>query len=495
MDNLKIITRTLCHTLLLVLTVQVCFAQQRTSQRDECFQCHRSLEDKPSALFSTDVHFQKGLGCAACHGGDPTKGDNELAMSKTSGYIGVPKRDAISTMCASCHGDATKMKSYKSSLPTDQWENLKKSVHGKSSTAAKQHVAQCTTCHSVHNISAVKSPASPVHPLNVVQTCSKCHADVALMRTYNPSLPVDQLEKYKTSVHGMKHAKGDAKVAQCASCHGSHDIRSAKDVKSKVYGVNLPETCGNCHSDSRYMKEYGIPTNQLEKFKKSVHGVALLQKKDLGAPACNDCHGNHGAVPPGVQSISNVCGTCHSLNADLFSSSPHKKAFDDKKLPECETCHGNHEIITATNQLLGVTPEAVCSRCHQQTNNVKGYQVAGTMRALIDSLESSTKKANILIENAEQRGMEVSDAAFKLRDARQARLQARTMVHSFSEQKFRDVVQQGLTIAHDVQLEGSEAIDQYYFRRWGLGIASLIITILAVSLYLFIRKIERKQIP
>ena len=65
------------------------------------------------------------------------------------------------------------------------------------------------------------------------------------------------------------------------------------------------------------MKEYGIPTDQYEKYSKSVHGVALLQKHDLGAPACNKCHGNHGATPPGVESISKVCGTCHALNADL----------------------------------------------------------------------------------------------------------------------------------------------------------------------------------
>ena len=41
--------------------------------------------------------------------------------------------------------------------------------------------------------------------------------------------------------------------------------------------------------------------------------------------------------------------------------------------------------------------------------------------------------------------------------------------------------------------EATEAIDQYYFRRWGLLIASLIITILAASLYVYIRRIEKEQ--
>ena len=204
----------------------------------------------------------------------------------------------------------------------------------------------------------------------------------------------------------MRNAKGDPKPAECASCHGSHEILAASDVRSRVYPTNLPGTCAGCHSNTEYMKQYGIPTDQFEKFSKSVHGVALLQKHDLGAPACNKCHGNHGATPPGIESISKVCGTCHALNADLFSSSPHKRAFDERKLPECETCHGNHEIIAATDKLLGTAPGASCSRCHSKTQFPKGYEVAKVMRSLIDSLEASEVRARNLVDEAEQKGME-----------------------------------------------------------------------------------------
>ncbi len=241
------------------------------------------------------------------------------------------------------------------------------------------------------------------------------------------------------------------------------------------------------------MKAYKIPTDQYEKFSKSVHGVALLQKNDVSAPACNSCHGNHGAAPPGVESVSKVCGTCHALNADLFSSSPHKKAFDDRNLPECETCHGNHEIVAATDQLLGVASDATCSRCHTGNESAKGFIVARTMRMLIDSLELSERHARSQIDDAEQKGMEISEAKFKLRDVRQAWLQSRTMVHSFDEEKFHDVVQKGLVVAASVSVQAKEAIDEYYFRRYGLGFATIIITILASSLYLFIKRIERNQ--
>jgi predicted CXXCH cytochrome family protein len=461
--------------------------------QDQCVTCHSALGDKPSAGYAHDIHKAKGISCAGCHGGNPQAEEMEQAMDTTKGFRGVPKGDDISKMCASCHSSAEKMKSFGSSLPTNQWETLQSSVHAKLSVTGKEHIAQCITCHSVHGIVPVKDPRSPVHPLNVVKTCASCHSNATFMRDYNPALPVDQVEKYRTSVHGTLNAKGDAKTAECASCHGSHDIRSSKDAKSTVYGVNLPLTCSKCHSDAERMKEYKIPTDQFAKFSRSVHGVALLQKHDLGAPACNDCHGNHGAAPPGVESVSKVCGTCHALNADLFSASPHKKAFDDRKLPECETCHSNHEIVAATDKLLGVSADAVCSRCHHVNENPKGYAVAKTMRSLIDSLEAASDAAARLVHDAEQKGMEVSEAKFKLRDARQARLQSRTAVHSFNEAQFREVVAKGITVAAVVNGEGKAAIDEYYFRRWGLGIATLIISIVVISLYFTVKAIERRQ--
>lgn len=478
---------------LLIIFSCAALLSPRAAAQDKCLTCHETLGDEPTTLFKHDIHYKKGISCAGCHGGNSRMEEMEQAMDPKAGFIGVPKGDDISRACANCHSNAEKMKSYGSTLPTNQWETLQSSVHAMLSVSGKEHIAQCITCHNAHGIVPVKNPASPVYPLNVVKTCTKCHADASFMRTYNPSLPIDQLEKYRTSVHGNRNAHGDPKPAECASCHGSHDIRSAKDVMSKVYASNLPSTCAQCHSNAEYMKAYKIPTDQFDKFSRSVHGVALLQKKDLSAPACNDCHGNHGAAPPGVSSISKVCGTCHALNADLFSSSPHKKAFDDRKLPECETCHGNHEIIAATDRLLGVSEQAVCSKCHTDQQNVKGFAVAKTMRMLIDSLESQEAHAAALVGEAEQKGMEISEPKFKLRDARQARLQSRTMVHSFNEEKFREVVAKGLVTAEVVSQDAQLSIDEYFFRRIGLGIATLIITILAAALYLWIRRIERSQ--
>jgi hypothetical protein len=479
--------------LILSILLTLFLSNRLAAADDQCVTCHQNLGDNPSYLFKHDIHFKKGISCADCHGGNPHLDDMDKAMDKKAGFKGVPKGDEISKTCADCHSNPEKMKTYASSLPSNQLENLLGSVHGRLSLTGKEHIAQCITCHGAHGIVSVKDPRSPVYPLNIVKTCTKCHASAAFMRTYNPSLPVDQLDKYRTSVHGKRNAKGDSKVAECASCHGSHNILSAKDVKSMVYPLNIPSTCAKCHSSSEYMKGFNIPTDQYEKFSKSVHGVALLQKDDMGAPACNSCHGNHGAVPPGVESVSKVCGTCHAMNADLFSSSPHKKAFDDRNLPECETCHSNHDITAATNVMLGVTPEATCGKCHSEQQVPKGFVAAKEMRQLADSLESSERNAGSLMDEAEQKGMEVSEARFKLRDVHQARLQSRTMVHSFNANKFRETVEKGLKTSALVTAEGQAAIEEYAFRRIGLGIASIVITILAISLYLFIKRIERRQ--
>ncbi len=186
------------------------------------------------------------------------------------------------------------MKLFGSDLPTDQYSQLEKSVHFNITTNNSGPIADCITCHSVHNIKRVNDRLSKVYSTNIVSLCGECHSSADYMKNYNSSLPVDQVVKYRTSTHGKLNAKGDSNVADCSDCHGSHDILSAKNPKSHVYAVNIPKVCSKCHSNSKLMSSYKLPSNQYERFVNSVHGVALLDKGDISAPSCNDCHGNHG---------------------------------------------------------------------------------------------------------------------------------------------------------------------------------------------------------
>ena len=93
-----------------------------------------------------------------------------------------------------------------------------------------------------------------------------------------------------------------------------------------------------------------LPTNQLADYQKSVHYAALTKGNDLSAPTCNDCHGNHGAAPPGVGAVANVCGTCHAVFATKFATSVHSQIFDKG----CVECHSNHAVLKPSDDMLGI---------------------------------------------------------------------------------------------------------------------------------------------
>jgi hypothetical protein len=96
------------------------------------------------------------------------------------------------------------------------------------------------------------------------------------------------------------------------------------------------------------------------------------------------------------------------------------------------------------------------------------------------------------VDEAEQKGMEIGDAKFGLRGVRQTRLETRTLIHAFSESKSRAAVEKGFVQAAWVQGEAQEAIHEFYFRRIGLGVSTLIITIIAICLWLLIRRLDGK---
>ncbi len=256
------------------------------AEENYCIQCHTNGDvwDKnqqryfiTAKNFDGDIHWRKGLRCQDCHGGDPTNPDVAAAHSKDAGFR------------------------------------------------------------------AVKSPA------DVPAFCGNCHANIEYMKHYEPSPRTDQLAEYWTSGHGKAlKATGDPKVATCISCHGKphgsaadpgkHGILAVGDLDSPVYHTRVAKTCAKCHADAKVMAGYqyhGHPLGheQYAEWRASVHGRALMDKGDLSAPTCNNCHGNHGAVPPAVGSVANACGTCHGKIAGLFADTAMKHRFEQENLP------------------------------------------------------------------------------------------------------------------------------------------------------------------
>jgi hypothetical protein len=324
----------------------------------------------------------------------------------------------------------------------------------------------------------------------IPQICARCHADAAFMRRYNPAMRVDQFAEYQTSVHGRRLVEHhDPRVATCASCHSPHSIRPASDPQSTVNPTRVVDTCGGCHANAAYMAGYGIPTDQLVLYKKSVHWHTLTEVGDLSAPTCNDCHGNHGAAPPGIDSVGNVCGQCHAVQGELFRASRHAAIFKDIGMPGCVTCHSNHYVQRTTDALLGVGEGAACAACHSP-DDAHG-RAAIDMRALIDALLSEHEGARSLLMRAERSGVEVSQAQFDLNSAFDALVKARAAVHSFTVAAVSAQVGEGRAIAARAHARGLRAHEELLFRRRGLAVSVIIILTLIAALVLKIRQIER----
>jgi predicted CXXCH cytochrome family protein len=236
------------------------------------------------------------------------------------------------------------------------------------------------------------------------------------------------------------------------------------------------------------MEPYGIPTDQGEEYRRSIHWETMTEGGDTSAPTCNDCHGNHGAAPPGVSWVGNVCGQCHVVMADYFAASRHSETFTMMGVPGCALCHRNHEIRPPTDTLLGVGEGAICVSCHSADD--PGGRAAAAMRGTIDALIGEIDSARIVLERAENSGVEVSAALASLNDAQSALIKTRTAVHAFDPEVVAREAEPGMEIAGEALVRGGEALDELRFRRIGLAVSVLIIGGLIVGLILKIKEIE-----
>ncbi len=326
---------------------------------------------------------------------------------------------------------------------------------------------------------------------DIPELCGTCHADAAAMKRFNPSLRVDQLSEYRTSGHGKALAHGDGTVATCASCHGAHGILPVKDSRSPVYPTRIAQTCNHCHGDAKLMAAHELPSDVYEKYTTSVHYEALTKKGDLSSPTCNSCHGNHGAAPPEVGSIANVCGTCHAVFAEQFHASPHWEAFAEMGLPGCVTCHENHAIVHPTDAFLATGDESKCSSCHEP--GTEGARAAAAMYEDIEKLQRETGAAEAALRREAEAGMEVSKAQFELSRAHEALTKARADVHFFQPYSVQQAVSAGLTVARTARAEAARIHRDRQFRRKGLAVSLGLILVAIVALVAKIRDIDRRR--
>jgi len=334
----------------------------------------------------------------------------------------------------------------------------------------------------------------------VVAFCARCHSDPVKMHDYNPSLPTDQLAKFKTSPHGhLLLDAHDDRAPSCVSCHGVHGIRAAKDPQSKVYARNVPETCGACHANETTMAGFKradgspLPTTQLAEYRNSVHGKALLGRGDLGAPACNTCHGNHAASPPGVAQVSKSCSLCHSANAGLFDGSKHKQAFDQHNWPECGQCHGNHTIAKTNDAMLGSGQGQLCGDCHRQfaQKNPDCIRTADYFHQTVTRMDEAKNHFAADSERLAAKGLDVEPISNQLTELGDALKKSRTYIHSFARNSFQQVAAPGEESIRKADELVKHARAEYRYRQSGLAVSIGIIGLLMLALYLKLRQLEK----
>jgi hypothetical protein len=322
----------------------------------------------------------------------------------------------------------------------------------------------------------------------VAKLCGGCHADIERMRVINPRLPTDQLAQYRTSEHGKRAFAGNERVATCVSCHGYHGVRHVQDPASRASKGRIVETCTGCHN-AEYMKGVSIPTDQLAKYTSSVHGQRRLKERDPGAPACSDCHGNHGAAPPGVYAVTHVCGKCHVTQAELFEASSHAGHFKEAGVPPCTTCHEHHDILATSDEMLGTGPRGACSTCHEPGDHCD--QATIRMRQGLATLTTAVETAKASLQRAERLGMDVEKPTYDLAAGSEALVRARAAIHSFSEPSFQKVIAEGTEVAREVDKAAQAKLKEYRYRREGLAVASAMLLLFAALLAIKARRLER----
>jgi cytochrome c1 len=239
------------------------------------------------------------------------------------------------------------------------------------------------------------------------------------------------------------------------------------------------------------MKPYGIPTNQYDLYKKSVHGIALLDKQDPRAPSCATCHGFHGAAPPGFSEVANVCGSCHSATQDYFLKSKH--ASNTPGTPKCVTCHGRYDVGPASEAMFTNTDSRGCASCHTANS-----PQAGGVKQLADAIVAAAKEydnASLAITRASGTGLIVSPEQLKLSDAKTNLITARAAQHTLSIDTVKAKTDKSVAVAKEIQADAQKAIDESVFRRQAMVVGLIVLALAVFSLYLIRQELYRALPP
>jgi len=233
-----------------------------------CVDCHGSPHELlPASDPKSRVHHTNIPGtCGACHSQKFVMEDGGLSAQMVASYQQSVHGRAVAAgsekaaVCTDCHGtheilDAKDSKSpiFKFNVPLTCGrchdgvaKQFQQSIHGQAISQGNWMAPVCTDCHGIHSIKSHLDPSSPVAAQNLARaTCARCHEGMRLSQEFG--IEGRRATTYLASYHGLASQGGSQVVANCASCHGVHNILPSSDPRSTINSANLARTCGQCH--------------------------------------------------------------------------------------------------------------------------------------------------------------------------------------------------------------------------------------------------------
>jgi hypothetical protein len=210
----------------------------------------------------------KAVNCRRCHYSGNLTGapQGELYDQYEHSVHGmeVLAGNAKAPVCQDCHGaheilshNLLTSQMFKQNLPRtcgrchiDIYAKFRESIHGQALAKGNLDAPDCSSCHGEHNIRRPSDTASTVAAGHVANTCSGCHGPVGVVAKYG--IKTDRTATFEHSFHGIAQQMQNMTVANCASCHGNHEILPANDPKSSINPANIVATCGtpDCHPEA-----------------------------------------------------------------------------------------------------------------------------------------------------------------------------------------------------------------------------------------------------
>ncbi len=202
-----------------------------------CTDCHEDvLEHYSASIHGTTPEGAEAPNapCTACHGvhDDFKKSDRRSRLHPLN----------VHKTCGTCHDERELRHPGEIAIAGAKLGSYFDDVHGRGIVHAGLNVsANCVSCHGGHDIRPAGDPESRLHHDRIDDTCGSCHAGIQ--------------ERYKTSVHHTaKIENGEIRTANCNDCHHPHEIERASDA----FRAGLSRTCSKCHEQraGTFIKSY-----------------------------------------------------------------------------------------------------------------------------------------------------------------------------------------------------------------------------------------------